>query len=109
MTAQTIQVTGLIFKSAVLGLGIMVLWFLGRVVANRLVRAYHGNTLPAKLLEYKPDGQTSWEVSGPKGKHVVWIRLTAPRQSACACRGFIDSGTCGHIDAAVEQASTESR
>ena len=103
-TAQTIQVTGLIFKSAVLGLGIMMLWFLGRVVANRLVRAYHGNTLPARLLEYKPDGQTSWEVSGSKRKHVVWIRLTSPRQSACACKSFIDSGTRGHIDAAVEQA-----
>ncbi|CAK9071601.1 unnamed protein product, partial [Durusdinium trenchii] len=103
-TAQTIQITGLICKSAVLGLGIMGLWFLGRTVANRLVRAYHGNTLPAKLLEYKPDGQTSWEVSGSKGKHVVWMRLTTPRQSACACRGFIDAGTCGHIDAAVEQA-----
>ncbi|CAK9015546.1 Retrovirus-related Pol polyprotein from transposon opus [Includes: Protease [Durusdinium trenchii] len=103
-TAQTIQITGLICKSAVLGLGIMGLWFLGRTVANRLVRAYHGNTLPAKLLEYKPDGQTSWEVSGSKGTHVVWMRLTTPRQSACACRGFIDAGTCGHIDAAVEQA-----
>ena len=103
-TAQTIQITGLICKSEVLGLGIMGLWFLGRTVDNRLVRAYHGNTLPAKLLEYKPDGQTSWEVSGSKGKHVVWMRLTTPRQSACACRGFIDAGTCGHIDAAVEQA-----
>ena len=105
-TAQTIQVTGLIFKSAVLSLGIIVLWFLGRAVTNRLVRAYHGNSLPTKLLEYKADGQTTWEVSGSKGKHVVWIRLTTPRQSACACRGFIDSGTCGHIDAAVDQART---
>ncbi|CAK9058285.1 unnamed protein product [Durusdinium trenchii] len=35
-TAQTIQITGLICKSAVLGLGIMGLWFLGRTVANRL-------------------------------------------------------------------------
>ena len=55
-TAQSIEVTGLIFKSALLSLGIIALWFLGRVVANRLVRAHRGNSLPTKLLEYKADG-----------------------------------------------------
>eukprot|EP00435_Cladocopium_sp_Y103_P068284 s758_g31.t1 len=105
-TAQTIQVTGLIVKAALWSLGLMVMWFVGRMVSNRLNRAYHGNTMPAKLLEMKADGQTSWEVTGSKGQHVVWIRLTPPHQSACACRAFIGSGTCGHIDAAVDQAKS---
>ena len=73
-------------------------------MANRLAHIVHGNvSMPTKLIEMKGN-ETTWEVTGSRGKHVVWLKIGSPRQSACACKGYISSGTCGHIQCAVEQA-----
>ena len=35
--------------------------------------------------------------------HKVWIRL-ASKEAACGCKAFLQEGTCGHCDAAVQAA-----
>eukprot|EP00438_Fugacium_kawagutii_P022068 Skav223204 [mRNA] locus=scaffold1624:85544:91866:- [translate_table: standard] len=97
-TNTVLQTTGQVVCAAVLAIGIGVLWWLGRVLANKLARSYHGNSLPAKLIELK-DGESVWEITGSKGNHRVWMN----RQEA-ACRAYLLQGNCGHIQAATDAA-----
>ena len=39
--------------SAVLATGMGILWWLGNLVRNKLVKSSHGNSLPARLLELR--------------------------------------------------------
>ena len=99
VSVEAVRTTGRIVVSAVLAVGFAALWFVGRLIANRVMRAGHGNTLPCKLIELK-DGEMTWEVKGAKGVHRVWISPSG--QPACACRSFLSEGNCGHIEAALE-------
>ena len=73
-------------------------------VLNRLIHALKGNTLPAVLVELI-GGEATFAVEGKRSRamHKVWIRLDS-RQSACGCRAYLQEGTCGHCDAAVQAA-----
>ena len=103
-TVTAVQTATRVVASAVLAVGAVILWYLGSAMANRLAHIVHGNvSMPTKLIEMKGN-ETTWEVTGSRGKHVVWLKVGSPRQSACACKGYISSGTCGHIQCAVEQA-----
>ena len=50
-------------------------------------------------------GEATFAVEGKRSRamHKVWIRLDS-RQSACGCRAYLQEGTCGHCDAAVQAA-----
>ena len=103
-TVTAVQTATRVVASAVLAVGAVILWYLGSAMANRLAHIVHGNvSMPTKLIEMKGN-KTTWEVTGSRGKHAVWLKIGSPRQSACACKGYINSGTCGHIQCAVEQA-----
>ncbi|CAK9002134.1 Retrovirus-related Pol polyprotein from transposon 412 [Includes: Protease [Durusdinium trenchii] len=108
VSVEIVQVTGRIVVSAVLATGMGILWWLGNLVRNKLVKSSHGNSLPARLLELKPSknsksaGGSTWEVTGGRGVHRVWIGEDG--QGACACRAYLASGVCGHIDSAVGEA-----
>eukprot|EP00438_Fugacium_kawagutii_P006670 Skav225122 [mRNA] locus=scaffold1239:300159:312588:- [translate_table: standard] len=71
--------------AAVLVIGVGVLWWLGRVLANKLARSYHGNSLPAKLIELK-DGESVWEITGPPcfGAMVEKAKGLMPASSAAS-------------------------
>ena len=99
VSVEAVRVSGRVLIAAILTVGIVALWFVGRLIANRVMRAGHGNTLPCKLIELK-DGEMTWEVKGAKGVHRVWISPSG--QPACACRSFLTEGNCGHIEAAKE-------
>eukprot|EP00435_Cladocopium_sp_Y103_P047731 s1586_g14.t1 len=75
-TASVVQTTGLIVSAVVWTVGAALLWWVSRIVLNRLARMTHGNTtkMPCQLLELKA-GESTWE-----------------------------EGTCGHIQAALDQA-----
>ena len=112
-TAGVVYSAGVLVRYTLLVIAMIIVWWIGwwvsRIAANKLARSYHGNTMPAKLIEMKPQGSTSeitWEVAGTKGVHRVWLSISdgSIHQKACACKAFIVEGTCGHIDAAVEAA-----
>ena len=71
---------------------------------NRLVHALKGNSLPAVLVEMV-GGEATFAVQGKRTQamHKVWIRL-ASKEAACGCKAFLQEGTCGHCDAAVQTA-----
>ena len=102
--ARTVQVAGRALSVITLILCAAATWFVARAVLNRLVHALKGNTLPAVLVELV-GGEATFAVEGKRSKamHTVWIRL-ASRQAACGCRAYLQEGTCGHCDAAVQAA-----
>ena len=102
--ARTVQVAGRALSVITLILCAAATWFVARAVLNRLVHALKGNTLPAVLVELV-GGEATFAVEGKRSKamHKVWIRL-ASRQAACGCRAYLQEGTCGHCDAAVQAA-----
>ena len=107
-SAEVIRSFFSFFGAAVVAVGAVCLWVLGRKAMNVMAHIVYGNTLPAKLVELK-DGESSWEVQGLSSKrtHRVWLgggRDESGLVGACACRAFLESGTCGHVDAAVEAA-----
>ena len=53
VSVEIVQVTGRIVVSAVLATGMGILWWLGNLVRNKLVKSSHGNSLPARLLELR--------------------------------------------------------
>ena len=56
----------------------------------------HGNATP-RLVQF--DGNVStWEVKGTRGVHRVRIAGRAP---GCACREFLRTGTCDHVEVAL--------
>ena len=101
-TASVVYTTGLVASTLVWTAGAVLLWWVSRIVLNRLARMTHGNTtkMPCRLIELKA-GESTWEVAGSKSKHRVWINQG---QSACACRSYIEEGSCGHIQTALDQA-----
>ena len=102
ISADAVRTSGLVLQAMILTAGAGILWAIGRIVANRLMRSGHGNStsLPTRLVELKGD-ESVWEVTGTKQMHRVWM---SKGQSACACKGYLSSGVCGHIDAATAAA-----
>ena len=102
--ARTVQVAGRALSVITLILCAAATWFVARAVLNRLIHALKGNTLPAVLVELV-GGEATFAVEGKRSRamHEVWIRLDS-RQSACGCRAYLQEGTCGHCDAAVQAA-----
>ena len=102
--ARTVQVAGRALSVITLILCAAATWFVARAVLNRLIHALKGNTLPAVLVELV-GGEATFAVEGKRSRamHKVWIRLDS-RQSACGCRAYLQEGTCGHCDAAVQAA-----
>ena len=102
--ARTVQVAGRALSVITLILCAAATWFVARAVLNRLIHALKGNTLPAVLVELI-GGEATFAVEGKRSRamHKVWIRLDS-RQSACGCRAYLQEGTCGHCDAAVQSA-----
>ena len=102
--ARTVQVAGRALSVITLILCAAATWFVARAVLNRLIHALKGNTLPAVLVELI-GGEATFAVEGKRSRamHKVWIRLDS-RQSACGCRAYLQEGTCGHCDAAVQAA-----
>ena len=102
--ARTVQVAGRTVSILVLILCAAATWFVARAVLNRLVHALKGNSLPAVLVEMV-GGEATFAVQGKRTQamHKVWIRL-ASKEAACGCKAFLQEGTCGHCDAAVQTA-----
>ena len=69
-----------------------------RSCRNRLMHALSGN-IPCKLIELS-NGESTWEVR----KYRVWLGKDG---QACSCRAYLNEGTCGHIDAAVNAAKQQ--
>ena len=85
------------FGAAVVAIGAVGRWTLGRKVMTVMAHIVHRNTFPAKLLELK-DGETAWKVQGLSSKktHRVWLSGGCDGSGlvgACACRAFLESGT----------------
>ena len=100
LSTDLIRMFGRIAAVGLLTIGAVILWFLARAAANRAMRTVHGNTtLPCRLLEYK-EGNSMWQVQGSKNAHNVWV--SASGQAACACRGFLAEGVCGHTESALD-------
>ena len=102
--ARTVQVAGRTVSVIALILCAAATWFVARAVLNRLVHALKGNSLPAVLVEMV-GGEATFAVQGKRTQamHKVWIRL-ASKEAACGCKAFLQEGTCGHCDAAVQAA-----
>ena len=102
--ARTVQVAGRTVSIIALILCAAATWFVARAVLNRLVHALKGNSLPAVLVEMV-GGEATFAVQGKRTQamHKVWIRL-ASKEAACGCKAFLQEGTCGHCDAAVQAA-----
>ena len=102
--ARTVQVAGRTVNVIALILCAAATWFVARAVLNRLVHALKGNSLPAVLVEMV-GGEATFAVQGKRTQamHKVWIRL-ASKEAACGCKAFLQEGTCGHCDAAVQTA-----
>ncbi|CAE7685788.1 pol [Symbiodinium sp. KB8] len=102
--ARTVQVAGRTVSIIALILCAAETWFVARAVLNRLVHALKGNSLPAVLVEMV-GGEATFAVQGKRTQamHKVWIRL-ASKEAACGCKAFLQEGTCGHCDAAVQTA-----
>ncbi|CAE7896597.1 pol, partial [Symbiodinium necroappetens] len=102
--ARTVQVAGRAVSIIALILCAAATWFVARAVLNRLVHALKGNSLPAVLVEMV-GGEATFAVQGKRTQamHKVWIRL-ASKEAACGCKAFLQEGTCGHCDAAVQTA-----
>ena len=88
------QVVRVLFKS-ILFVFLVILWAVTRTCRNRLMHALVGN-MQCKLIELSK-GESTWEVR----KYRVWL---GDASKACSCRAYLNEGTCGHIDAAVEAA-----
>ena len=95
-----------LLQSGILAVGLAILYFLGRLVRNRLVHALSGNpAAPTSAVREREvrllsllDEQASFEVRGQgRGMHRV---LKEGASWGCACRSFVATGSCGHIDAA---------
>lgn len=87
------------FGAARMLLIFLVCWWISRKVANSWVHMTHGNPAEPKLSSF--DGNTSvWEVKGSKETHRVRISGNSP---GCACRLFLSTGRCHHVEAAMEQ------
>ena len=97
LAGRTVSVIALILCAA-------ATWFVARAVLNRLVHALKGNSLPAVLVEMV-GGEATFAVQGKRTQamHKVWVRL-ASKEAACGCKAFLQEGTCGHCDAAVQTA-----
>ena len=102
--ARTVQVVGRTVSIMTLILCAAATWFVARAVLNRLIHALKGNSLPAVLVEMV-GGEATFAVQGKRTQamHKVWIRL-ASKEAACGCKAFLQEGTCGHCDAAVQAA-----
>ena len=102
--ARTVQVAGRAVSVIALILCAAATWFVARAVLNRLVHALKGNSLPAVLVEMV-GGEATFAVQGKRTQamHKVWVRL-ASKEAACGCKAFLQGGTCGHCDAAVQTA-----
>ncbi|CAE7613639.1 unnamed protein product, partial [Symbiodinium microadriaticum] len=102
--ARTVQVAGRAVSVIALILCAAATWFVAHAVLNRLVHALKGNSFPAVLVEMV-GGEATFAVQGKRTQamHKVWIRL-ASKEAACGCKAFLQEGTCGHCDAAVQTA-----
>ena len=102
--ARTVQVAGRTVSIMTLILCAAASWFVARAVLNRLIHALKGNSLPAVLVEMV-GGEATFAVQGKRTQamHKVWIRL-ASKEAACGCKAYLQEGTCGHCDAAVQAA-----
>ena len=91
------QVVRVLFQT-ILFVFLAILWAVTRSCRNRLMHALSGN-IPCKLIELS-NGESTWEVR----KYRVWLGKDG---QACSCRAYLNEGTCGHIDAAVDAAKQQ--
>ena len=91
------QVVRVLFQT-ILFVFLAILWAVTRSCRNRLTHALSGN-IPCKLIELS-NGESTWEVR----KYRVWLGKDG---QACSCRAYLNEGTCGHIDAAVDAAKQQ--
>ncbi|CAK9069100.1 Pro-Pol polyprotein, partial [Durusdinium trenchii] len=86
-----------VFSTARFAIVGLVFWWVSRKVANVMMHMAHGNATP-RLVQF--DGNVStWEVKGgTRGVHRVRIAGRAP---GCACREFLRTGTCDHVEVAL--------
>ena len=85
-----------VFSTARFAIVGLVFWWVSRKVANVMMHMAHGNATP-RLVQF--DGNIStWEVKGTRGVHRVRIAGRAP---GCACREFLRTGTCDHVEVAL--------
>ena len=91
------QVVRVLFQT-ILFVFLAILWAVTRSCRNRLMHALSGN-IPCKLIELS-NGESTWEVR----KYRVWLGKDG---QACSCRAYLNEGTCGHIDAAVNAAKQQ--
>ena len=101
IAVSTVRTVNYVWLAVLYSFSIIGLWWVGRVVMNKIAHLKHGNTATPepKLLELK-EGTSVWEVAGRR-PHRVQVK---GRGASCDCRQYIDTGKCRHCDIALSAA-----
>ena len=78
----------------------IAVWFM-----NFLQRYAHGNTArqgSEAVLAEMSDDHVTWRVAGSTGNHKVRVSRSGAGSAVCACREYVKSGQCGHIEKAMK-------